>query len=211
MAPDVARVKASIDYHYQQLRTHSRIMSLEADAVKASGFPFGFNIRVDRATLSMVDGGETFAVSIPSLTLTASDSSQGTYRVTLPATIEALYAKNGQAPEHYLVTADAIPQLNLSAADASVSCGPLTGKACTDVPSSAPIISYAVGLPGAITLHMQLGEKMRDARFELPRIQVPIYQQIPQDLSGPLQLFVGVLREALVYNTPGNEVPKAPY
>ena len=77
MAPDVTRVKASIDHRYQQLRTHSRLMSLEADSVSASGFPFAFNVRVDRATLSMVDGDETFAISIPSLTMSVSDSGQG--------------------------------------------------------------------------------------------------------------------------------------
>lgn len=208
MAPDVARVKASMDHHYQQLRTHSRAMSLEADSVTASGFPFAFNVRVNRATLSMVDGDETFAISIPSLTMTSSDSSQGTYRVHLPNTVEGLYAKNGQAPEHYLVTADSLPKLNLSAADANKPCGPLQGKVCVDVAKAAPLISYAVGLPGAITLHMQLGSESRDATFNLPTINVPIYQPIPMDMSRELQLFVGVLREALVFKTPGNEVPQ---
>lgn len=202
MAPDVARVKASIDYHYQQLRTHSRAMSFEADSVTASGFPFAFNIRVKRATLSMVDGDETFAISIPSLTMTLSDSSQGTYRVHLPNTVEGLYAKNGQPPEHYLATADLLPKLNLSAADATKPCGPLAGRKCVDVASDAPLISYALGLPGAITVHMQLGSESRDATFDLPAIQVPIYQPIPSDMSRQLQLFVGVLREALVFKTP---------
>jgi hypothetical protein len=208
MAADVTRVKASIDHHYQQLRTVNRTMSLAADSVAASGFPFAFEITVTRATLSMVDGDETFAVSIPALTMKATDSGQGTYRVTLPETIEALYAKNGQAPEQYRATMNSIPKLNVSAADAGKPCGPLVGRACADVASDAALVSFAVGLPSNITLRMQLGEKTRDARFDLPAIDVPIYQTIPSDLSRSLQLFVGVLREALVFNTPGNEVPK---
>ena len=208
MAPDVARVKASIDFHYQQLRAQSRIMSLEADSVHAVGYPFSFNIAVKRATLSMVDGDETFALSIPSLTMASSDSGQGTYRVILPNTIQALYAKNGQAPEHYVVTADARPKLNLSAANAQQPCGPLVGKACVDVAADAPLISFAVGLPSTITLHMQLADKARDARFDLPSIAVPIYRPIPNNLTRELQLFVGVLREALVFGTAGNEVPE---
>lgn len=207
MAADVARVKASIDYHYQQLRSQSRIMSFEADSVAASGFPFAFNIRVVRATLSMVDGDETFAVSIPALTMASSDSGQGIYRVMLPSAMEALYAKNGSAPEHYVVTADEMPKLNLSAADASKPCGPIVGTPCVDVAEDAPLISFAVGLPKSITLRLQLADKTRDARFEMPAIHVPIYQPIPNDLTRPLQLFVGVLREALVFNTRGNEVP----
>lgn len=206
MADDVARVKASIDHHYQQLRSVNRTMSLVADSVAASGFPFAFEITVKRATLSMVDGDETFAISIPALTMKATDSGQGTYRVTLPETIEALYAKNGQAPEQYRVTMNTTPKLNLSAADASKPCGPLMGRACADVAADAPLVSFALGLPSSITLHMQLDDKTRDARFELPVIDVPMYQPIPRDMSRPLQLFVGVLREALVFNTPGNEV-----
>lgn len=214
VAPDVARVKASVAHHYTQLRTANRNVSLEADAVEAAGFPFAFNVRVTRATLSMVDGDETFAVSIPSLTLQTTDSSQGTYRVALPATVEALYAKNGAAPEHYSVTMDRVPKLSLSAKDAKQACGPLAGKPCEDVAADAPLISYAVGLPSRIVLHMQLGAKSRDAAFDLIAIDVPIYQEIPTSMSSPLQLFVGILREALVFNTPGNEVvpvsPAAP-
>ena len=38
-------------------------------------------------------------------------------------------------------------------------------------------------------------------------INVPIFQPIPADMSLPLEIFVGMLREALVFKTPGNELP----
>ena len=202
MAGDVARVKASIDYQYAKLRTHNHMMSIEADAVFATGFPFAFKVGVTRATLSMVDGDETFAISIPELTLVPMDSGQGSYRVLLPDAVEALYAKAGAAPEHYVVRVDAMPKLLLSAADSKKQCGPMAGTACVDVARDAPLISYAVGLEKPITVHMQLGSETRDATFDVPKIPVPIYQEIPADLSRPLQLFVGVLREALVFKTP---------
>ncbi|MFZ4540350.1 MAG: hypothetical protein ACOYNL_00890 [Rickettsiales bacterium] len=202
MAADIARVKTSIAYHYKELRTVNRTLSLEADAVYATGFPFRFDIAVKRATLSMVDGEETFAISIPLLTMEKTDSGQGTYRVILPSTVEALYAKNGSAPENYIVSADVMPKLNLSASKEM--CGPLQGKRCSDVPADAPLVSYAIGLPKSITLHMTLANESRDANFTMPSIDIPIYQPIPKDMSRPLQLFVGVLREALVFKTPTN-------
>jgi len=116
MAGDVARVKASIVHRYAALRTHDHRMSIEADAVFATGFPFAFKVGVTRATLSMVDGGETFAISIPSMTLTPTDAGQGTYRANLPDGVEALYAKDGHAPEHYVVRIGGAPELLLSAA-----------------------------------------------------------------------------------------------
>ncbi len=206
MADDVARVEATMAHHNQRLRETNRNVSLRADAISAAGFPFAFRVRVEQFALSMVDGDETFAVSIPELTMALSDRGQGVYRVNLPASVDALYAKNGAAPEYYKATADVVPKLNLSAADAKQPCGPLVGKACVDVAADAPLISFALGLPKTITLRMALADETRDARFEFPAIAVPIYQPIPPDPSRALQLFIGVLREALVFHTRGNEI-----
>lgn len=201
MAADVARVKASIGYQYTHLRERNQMTSFEADAVYATGFPFRYGIGITRPTLSMVDGDETFAVSIPFLTLELVDRAQGTYRVDLPASVQALYAKNGQAPEHYVVTPDAIPEMWLSAADASKACGMFVGVKCPDVAADAPLISYTVKMPKSLILHMQLGDETKDASFTNATLSAPVSLPIPQDMSGPLQLFIGILREALVFHT----------
>lgn len=208
MAADVARVKASIAHHYQRLRELDPTISLKADAVYATGFPFRFEVAVERPTLSTVSTDETFSVSFPKVTLTKTDSGQGRYRVNLPNMVEALYAQNGKVPEHYTVTADVLPKVALSAMDSKTRCGPMMGARCADVSDDAPLISYALGLPKSITLHMTLGNESRDARFDLLPIDfnVPVFQPIPQKMSWPLELFVRVLREALVFKTPGNEV-----
>lgn len=205
MSADVARVKASIDYQYQALRATNRTMSIKADKVYATGFPFKFLIAVERPTLSMVDGTETFAVSVPKLTLSAANAELGRYQVNLPNTIEALYAKDGAAPEHYTVNpvgVDGWPALYFSAEKGGMPCGPLTGKACEAVPADAPLISYGLALPKSITLHMGLNGETRDVSFQMMAIPVPVIQPIPADMSRPLQLAVGVLREALVFKTP---------
>jgi hypothetical protein len=149
----------------------------------------------------MVDGNETFAVSIPFMTLESVDASQGTYRVNLPSSVQALYAKNGQAPEHYVVTASEMLEVALSAADAGKPCGFTFGTPCPDVAVDAPLISYQVTMPKTLTLHMQLGDEAKDASFGPFLILGPVNRAIPQDMSEPLQLFVGILREALVYKT----------
>ncbi|MDX2094626.1 MAG: hypothetical protein SFW64_01605 [Alphaproteobacteria bacterium] len=190
MAGDVAQVEASIHHYYQQMRTAHRTMSLEADAVVSTGFPFAFGVRVTRATLSMVEGEETFAISLPSVTLTPLDSRAGLYRVHFPKRVEALYAKNGAAPEHYDVTFTGTPTLTLRAEGAGA--------------ANAPLTQYALGLPPQMILQMRTAEKARVARFDLIPQAASVYREIPTDLSRPLQLFVGVLREALVFDTPGN-------
>lgn len=206
MAPDVARVQASFDHHYQRLRETNHNISLKADKIYATGFPFKFQVAVEKALLSVVDMNETFAVEVPKMTLTPIDAAQGRYRVDLPSTIEAFYAKDGATPERYFVTADAMPKLNVGASDSKMKCGPLTGKACEAVDVKAPLISYAVGVPKSITLKMELNGESRTETFGLApmEINVPIYQEIPRNPSGSLQLFVGVLREALVFKTPSS-------
>jgi hypothetical protein len=201
MRGDVARVEASLKHHNEALRTASAYVNLKVDDVHATGFPFRFQVAVVRPTLSMVDGDESFSVSYDRVLLTPMDAGQGRYRVELPPEVEAMYAKSGAAPEHYFVVADVVPKLNLSAADSTKPCGPLVGKPCADVAADAPIISYAVGFPPSITLTMTLNGESRAANFTLPSLAVPIFQPIPAQVARPLQLFVGVLREALVYKT----------
>ena len=182
MADDVAQVKATIAHHYKQLREHNQKTSIEADAVYATGFPFSFKVGVKRATISMVDMNETFAISIPLLTMKRLDDT--TFRLELPRTFEALYAKNGQAPENYVITADDLPAVKLKA-DAA----------------DGALVAYAAQYPKTITLEMQLGAQKQQAQFMMPvwANLVREYEAVPNDLSRPLQLFVGILREALIY------------
>lgn len=201
MSDDVVRVKASLDQQTIKLRSHNHAVRLKADAVYATGFPFRFRVAVERATLSMVDGEETFAVSLPLVFLNASYAAQGTYRVTIPQPIEALYAKAGAAPENYQVNATPMPEIYLSAQDGKTRCGALTGVRCQSRDARAPFASYGVALPASVTLHMQLATESRDAAFNFITTPVPLYQPIPEDVSYPLQIFVGMLREALVFKT----------
>ena len=201
MAPDVTRVKASIAYQYAHLRERDQKTSLQYDAVFATGFPFRYGIGITRPTLSMVDGDETYGVSLPSVTLELVDRAQGTYRVELPKTFEALYAKNGQTPEHYVVTPQPLPEVHVSAADATKPCGIRFSVSCPDMAADAPIISYDVTMTKTLTLHMQLGDEAKDANFGPMLISGPVNLPIPQDMGEPLQRLVGILREALVFQT----------
>lgn len=203
MAADVARVEASIVHHQQRWQAANRGVTVSAAKISATGFPFAFQVKVADLTLESGWGGEKSRVLVPWVILSKTDARQGRYRVSYPATIAAFYEKDGQPTEHYRVTVNPLPDLAVSAADAATLCGPLVGKPCAEMADNAPIISYAVGLPGTVSLHMELNGDTRDASFQTPPITVPIFQPIPTDISRPLELFVGVLREALVFKTPG--------
>ncbi len=202
MAADVARVKASMAHHNEAFRGKNAYVNFKADAVYATGFPFQFLVGVDRPTLSMVSGKESYSVSFAKVTLAPMDAGQGRYRLQLPTDVEALYANDGSAPEHYFVTADAVPSVLLDAQDVNARCGVLTGTACPAVAKDAPIQRFAVDFPSSITLRIQLNGQARDANFKFMSLTIPIYQPIPAEMERPLQLFVGMLREAMVYQTP---------
>ena len=202
MADNVAQVDVSIHYQNQQFKTVTPTIVLKAESVEAAGFPLGFRVRVVRPVLSMIDGHETFAISLPSLELARTDATEGRYRVILPARFNALYAKDGAAPENYDVTMDAVPPVMLRAQGDSQQCSTFPGAArCAAVKADTPLISYAVATPKMLTLHMALNGDSRDATFELTPMVVPVFRAIPKTMDRPLQIFVGMLREALVFKT----------
>lgn len=215
MQPHVARVKASLAYQDKRWQTLiSRReppqisilkfpMKLEVESIRAHGFPFKFQVEVIKPRLSITEFGETFVVAVPRVLLEPTDRALGTYRVTASPQIEAEYRLKDGPDEHYQVAVEGMPQLNLSARDSKILCGPMTGEVCQPVAADAPLISYAYGFPAStVVLHITLNNETRDATFHLPAINIPVYQEIPDDISRIQELFVNVLREVMVFKAP---------
>lgn len=204
MAGDVARVKASIDHHYQRIKTAERYVTLKADEVYATGFPFGFRVAVARPTLSQVWGTQSYAISFDHIELEKVGDDDGRYRVIAPSSFDAMYAEEGKAPEKYRVSVNAMPGLLLRAAGSSRECPNLPGtKRCEPVADDAPLNAYAVQLPSNLVLEVSLNGKTQKIGFNFMPINLPIFQTIPDRMSGPLTIFVGMLREALVFKPAG--------
>lgn len=202
MAADVARVKASIAYHDTAIKALQPHVTLKADDVQATGFPFGFRILVIRPILSQITGNESFAISLPSVELQKVDTPEGRYRVLAPDTFEAMYAEQGAAPEQYQIRVSPVPAVLLRAQGNSQRCSPLPGaQHCPAVAEDAPLISFAAQLPESLMLDVTLNDKTKHIGFHFTPVNVPIFMTIPADMDRPLQLFVGMLREAMVYNT----------
>jgi len=200
LADDVARIEATIAYHNTEFRKANRWVTLKADSVTASGFPFRARVMVKRPTMTFVWGEETYGVSLPWAELSLSDAASGTYAVTYSPTVEAVYAKSGQGPEEYIVTPRETLAVLLRAQGDSRQCSGFPGAArCAEVPADAPLISYAVQLPSSLTITMELNGKAKDASFKMIALNMPIYQKIPAEMDHAVHLFVGVLREALVF------------
>lgn len=204
LSADVARVKASIDHHYRAIKEKHPHVTLKADDVYATGFPFGFRIAVDRPTLTQIAGRESFAISIPRVELEKVSDAEGRYRLHAPATFDAMYATEGQAPELYSITVNEVPAMLLRAQADSRACSPLPGaQRCAPVAADAPLITFATQLPKSLVLDVSLNGKSQKIGFSFLPISIPVFMTIPADMNGPLQLFVGMLREAMVYGGQG--------
>lgn len=202
LSDDVARVEATLMHHNEQFRTHNRWVNLKSDGVSRAGFPFDFRVRVDRPTLTLVWGEETYGLSLPWAELRLRDQASGTYEVTYAPRAEAVYAVSGRAPEEYFVTPREPIAVLMRAQGDSRQCSFLPGgQRCPAVGPTDPLISFAAQLPAKLTLTMELNGESKDAQFTLIPLDMPIYQRIPVEMDRPLQLFVGILREALVYRT----------
>ena len=65
--------------------------------------------------------------------------------------------------------------------------------------ADAPFITYAAQLPSRLVLNVGLNGKTQKIGFTLIPMGVPVFMQIPANVSYPLQTFVDMLREAMIY------------
>ncbi len=197
MKPHVARINQSITHYNQQFKTSNYRATFKSESVRASGFPFAHMVVIDKPNLAMVWGQETYAVETECIELHFEDAGQGRYRLVLPDAIHALYAEAGKAPEAYKVNVENSPTLWARVMDTSSFC---KGESCQAKPDA--VLSEIGFQPnGDITLDASLGDKTQKIGFPIMALPKPLFMPIPNDPSRPVSLFVGMLREALVFNT----------
>ncbi len=180
MAADVATIQASIKHRYDTIKAVSPHTTFKADDVYATGFPFSFRVAVHRPTLTQIWGGETYAISFEKLELARANDSR--FKVLLPQTFDSMYAKDGAAPEQYRVSLNEVPQAWLEG-------------------TNVALTKYGVLLPRKLVLDVSLNGQTKKIGFDFP-LALPVSAEIPLDASRPLQLFVGMLREAMVFSKP---------
>lgn len=183
----VARVKATIAYYNQQYKTNFYRATIKNASVHSAGFPFATRIVLNDFEVTMVRGNETFAVSIPRVTLSMSNEKRGEYDVTISSASSALYSINGSAPEQYSIVADDVPSLALSICNS---------KDCEA--KQEDVLQFISGfLPKHLLLNATLNGKTQAIAFDFP-LPTPFSFPIPADISYPLSIYVGMYREALV-------------
>lgn len=185
MASDVAQVEATIEYHYRAIKEQTPTATFKADGVKATGFPFGFRVLVHRPTLTQVWGKESYAVSFEWMELERKNATD--YRVIAPNTFDAMYAIEGAAPEKYALNASELPSILLRAEG-----------------EEDPLLRFAAQMPKKLVLDVSLNGQTKQIGFDFLSVPIPFFTPLPTNVSYPLQIFVGMLREAMVFS--GQEV-----
>lgn len=189
MGGHIDRVEATIAQLNQRYKTPRYRATIEYAAIKPSGFPFSRSITITSPRINMIEGRETYSIGLSHATLTYEDETQGRYRLRVSPETQALYAIEGSAPEHYRVSVSGMPGLWLRA-----------GEGEGDV---APLAQIGFQLAAETMLKAQLGDKTRDIAFRQMAFPKPLFIDIPGDIAYPVSIYVGMLREALVFDTKG--------
>lgn len=178
----VAQTEQSIVHWRKEFQARQPNIRIQYDDISRAGFPFSPAARIGQPTLSTVSGNESFAVGFETVTLVRIGA--GSYRVETPDSARAVYAVTGEAPEEYLIGWSVAPKLYVRTKTAD-----------------APFAEYGVQLPQSLLLIPTLNGASEKIAFNFsPLLTVrPIYAPIPQEVAYPLQIFVGMLREALVF------------
>lgn len=180
MADDVALVEANVKHHSRAIKAATPSAAFKVDGIAATGFPFKFRVVVHRPTLTQIWDGESYAVSFEKVEL---EKSGDRYRVIAPAQMDAMYAKTGNAPERYRITLSEVPALLLKAKE-----------------GQEPFTEFAAQLPRKLVLDATLNGTTKQIGFDFMPLNIPVFMLIPSDATRPLQIFVGMLREAMVYS-----------
>lgn len=180
MADDVAFIESAVKQRYDIIKAVSPHTTFKVDAVYATGFPFKFRVAVHRPTLTQISNGKTYAISFDKMELAR--ASDARFDVFVPQAFDAMYAKAGAAPEQYRISLNEVPPIWLEG-------------------EKGALTKYGVLLPRKLLLDVALNGKSSKIGFDFP-LALPISANIPADASAPLQIFVGMLREAMVYSAP---------
>jgi hypothetical protein len=200
LSDHVARVEATIVHHNEEFRKHNRWITLKADSVEPAGFPFKAKLRVDRPTLTFVWGKETYGASFPYIELQPRNERSGSYDVLYPVPLEAVYAADGKAPEEYSVELVTPMPVILRAQGDSRACPNLPGtQPCKQVGATDPLISFAAQLPHKMVLKVGYLDDSSEIGFETVPLPVQVFMAIPKEADRPLQVFVNMLREAMIF------------
>ena len=179
MADDVALVQASIKHHSGTIKAATPTANFKVDGIAATGFPFRFRVALHRPTLTQIWDGESYAVSFEKIEL---EKSGNRYRVIAPAQMDAMYAKSGSAPERYRITLNEVPALLLKAKE-----------------GREPFTEFAAQLPRKLVLDVELNGQTKQIGFDFMPLNIPVFMPMPADVGRPLQIFVSMLREAMVF------------
>lgn len=176
MRDDVKALANSFDHQGLGIRAATPSAALKADGVYASGFPFAFRVTLHRPTLTQIWQGESYAISTEKIEI-ARDNDR--YRLYAPETFDAMYAVQGKAPERFTIKLNEVPAILLR-----------------NKQEGGAFREFAAQLPRKLVLNVELSGQVKQIGFDFMPLNVPIFLPVPADVSRPLQIFIGMLREA---------------
>lgn len=183
----VKRVEATIAHYNMLYKTPRYRATIKAASIYSSGFPFAKKVVLRELDVTMIEGNQTFGISLPQVVLRLDDAKHAQYDVSIAKDSSALYALSGLAPEQYQVSVGEMPSLTL---------GACIDKNCAAKPDD--VLQFVSGvLPRHLPLEATLRKKTQAIAFDFP-LPTPFSLMIPADISYALSIYVGMYREALV-------------
>lgn len=185
-----AHVEMSLKHWQQQFKQTNRHFQIRWDGIEIRGAPFTHEVVLINPTFSMISGNVSYALGARELSLI--ESSAGNYALSFPDKAgRAAYAESGSMPEEYQFAWDNALTVQLFARDAN-----------HKISQQEPVSHIIALLPESLILTATLADKRQKISFnyrEWQRVAIAQERPIPSDISGSLQIFVGMLREALVF------------
>lgn len=179
-----AWVLANISHFEQQFTSNTAKVQFQYDSIEVLGFPFSHYVRFYQPALNLRVGAEHFYIALNRMDMMPDGDEQQRYQLEISNEMTVGYKSTGNVQESYRLHVSGLPKLWLQAAEG---------------PAPAHWSEYGVAFTGSLTLDVTNDQKSEKIGFNPMATPIPIWRKIPAHIHYPAQLFVGMLREAMVY------------
>jgi hypothetical protein len=182
-------VLANIAHHQQRFNAGNNVsqLSIAYESADVTGFPFAKSVRLYRPSVRLALGAEQFYIDSATMELTPQDEANKRYAVVISPDLSVGYKSGQAAQETYRVHIREAPKIWLQAREG-------------DADSSAMWAEYGVAfVSNKLILDVSNQAKSEQIGFPTMATQMPLWGSIPSNVNYPVQMFVGMLREALVF------------
>lgn len=174
--------------HYEQVfTTPTAKLSFDYAAAKLDGFPFAKRVKLYQPSVTVQVGKEYYYIAANSIVFIPQGENRNRYQLEVSHDMSSSYKADNIEQENYRLYISGMPKIWLQTE---------RGRSADDLIWNEFGTAFETR---TLVIDVSYGDKSEKIGFTPIPTTAPIWSKIPSFTHYPIQLFVGMLREAMIY------------